>query len=155
MSHVKSLVLTSSGLIMCHVIGIQRHRDPRRTIIATGHHPYADESVLMDMPNGVGDEAHVIFVNPKIVLTDENLPAYFRSKSFAPIDPCTLCAINEAEKDFSKEYKNATFWKDADGKLCFQTFYFDVDDQVPTTFVKSASDEVFDKNTFWWGCKFV
>jgi len=106
-------------------VKVDRSRSPDEVLKATRRRGYyVDRDVVATMPgSGLGiEEADVHFFWVWHVIDDNDLEEEYRRRGLKPADPYLLAAVNEADLSFAYKHRNATHWKDADGKWCFIKF---------------------------------
>jgi hypothetical protein len=114
-----------SNLIVPHAT-VNRKRNPKDALKATGRNLYVTDDVVKAMPKGAGTEVDVVFFKLDLgggYISDDNLEKEYELRGLVPADPFSLAAVNEADPAFADDHPNGTHWKDSSGKWCFETFY--------------------------------
>ncbi len=114
-------VEVQNNLLIRHV-PVNRKRTGQEAIEATGRAQHTDCKVLDEMPRGEGEDAKVVFFNPGLYLSDNDLDKEYKLRNLKPVDPYSLAAVNEADPTFADAKPNATHWKDSNGKWCHAAF---------------------------------
>ncbi|MEI6660163.1 MAG: hypothetical protein WCK91_01935 [bacterium] len=108
---------------------VNRTLTPQEALAATGRKQYVTDSVVASMSKGEGKGAEVVFLKPRPeayvdgIISDDRLEEEYEFFGLKPVDPYSLCAVNEADKAFADNTPNATHWKDREGKWCYAAFY--------------------------------
>ncbi len=120
---IRKRVEAISNLII-RTVTVNRKLSAKEALDATGRKQYTDNGVVKKMPNGTGEEVEVYFFNLGRYVNDNDLEKEYGLRGLKPVDPFTLCAVNEADPDFATSNPNGTHWKDADDKWCYTAFRF-------------------------------
>ncbi len=135
--------MISKQVVRC--VPVNRTREPRKALEATGRNLYVNDDVVATMPKGTGKEAEVVFFNLGRYVSDTDLDKEYELRGLVPADPYSLAAVNEADPTFAEKKPHGTHWKDADGKWCFATF--DLWDDERDVIVDRDGDAWLDG---WW-----
>jgi hypothetical protein len=103
-------------------VKVNRNREPRAVLDATGWKQYTNSAVVSAMPHGEGEEVDVVFFKLDRFVSDVDLEKEYELRGLKPADPYSLAAVNEVNPAFADEHLNSTHWLDADGKWCFAAF---------------------------------
>lgn len=106
-------------------IAVNRKREPKTAIAATGRAFYGNQDVVKAMPRGTGTEADVVFFKLDLgggYISDADLDKEYELRGLVPADPFSLATVNEADPAFADDHPNGTHWKDSSDKWCFAAF---------------------------------
>ena len=116
--------LGGRGLLVYTVRSVNRARKALKALKATGRELMGDDDVMKAMPRGEGKKAKLVFfVVKEHLMTPDDVDAQYSARGLVPADPFSLAAHNEADPTFGDVRKNATVWRDAEGRQCHLTFY--------------------------------
>ena len=114
--------------IIIRRVTVNRKRSLKEALDATGRKQYVNESVLIEMPNGIAEEADVVLWKPGYYVSAADFEEEYEKMSkvlgyeIVPVDLATLAALNEEDPAFADQRPNCTQHKNAKGKYNFATF---------------------------------
>ena len=101
---------------------VNRNRPAQKAISATGRKMWLIDSVVANMPLGVGEKTKMVFFRIGLDVSNADLEKEYKLRELKS-DPIAAAAVNEADPAFADKYSNATLWKDTDGEYCFTSFH--------------------------------
>lgn len=125
---VRFLVKITSEMVVRELGKVDRTRTPQEVLKATGCKQDVYDGVVKSMPSGVGDgPEEVFFFKPDFSakgmnVFDRDLDEAYSLRGLVPADPYSLAEINRADPTLVSTHPNITFWRDAEGHLCYCRF---------------------------------
>ena len=109
-------------------VPVSRSLTPQEVLDTTGCKQYTRCEIVDSMPRGQGNEAEVIFFQPRPeaykdgLISDDDLKREFEHFKLDSAFPDDVAAVNAADLSFSDSHPNGTHWKDAKGNWCYIAF---------------------------------
>ena len=113
---VSDRVELSDYLILIHA-RVDRSRNPNE-VFGKGHVVSEVAATMPGAGSGI-EEVKVCFFWIGRIINDYDLEKKYRRYGLNPVDPYVLAAVNEQDSIFPKKYRNATHWKDTNGRWCY------------------------------------